>query len=113
MMGSASIVGLPARQAFAVDIVGPGNTMNAISVNTAGRRIIGLFGGTLAGVVIELLGVEWCFYIMVLSYVSASLILLPIHRQVVETPLRQQTIRDSYVTTLYRWEHKDRFHFFH
>lgn len=100
MMGSAATVGLPARQAFTVDIVGPGNAMNAISVSTAGTRIIGLFSGALAGVVIELLGVEWCFYIMGLSYVSASLIVLRIHRRVMEPPPRRQTIRDSYVTTL-------------
>ena len=52
----------PARQSFIVDIVGRDNAMNGISLNAVGLRGIGIVGGALAGLIIELFGQEWPFF---------------------------------------------------
>ena len=54
----------PARQSFIVDIVGRDNAMNGISLNAVGMRGIGIFGGAMAGLVIELFGKEWPFFVL-------------------------------------------------
>jgi MFS family permease len=54
----------PARQSFIVDIVGRGNAMNGISLNAVGMRGIGILGGAMAGLIIELFGKEWPFFVL-------------------------------------------------
>ena len=54
----------PTRQSFIVDIVGRSNAMNGISLNAVGMRGIGIFGGALAGLIIELFGKEWPFFVL-------------------------------------------------
>jgi len=54
----------PTRQSFIVDIVGRSNAMNGISLNAVGMRGIGIFGGALAGLIIELFGNEWPFFVL-------------------------------------------------
>ena len=53
----------PTRQSFIVDIVGRSNAMNGISLNAVGMRGIGIFCGALAGLIIELFGKEWPFFV--------------------------------------------------
>ena len=65
--GSVGVFSLPARQAYAVDIVSTEGAMNAISINTIGVRAIGVFGGAAAGLVIKFFGIDWPFYILALS----------------------------------------------
>jgi MFS family permease len=64
----------PSRQSLIVDIVGRENAMNGISLNAVGMRGIGIFGGAMAGLIIELFGNEWPFF--VLSVVFMVTILL-------------------------------------
>ena len=54
----------PSRQSFIVDIVGRENAMNGISLNAVGMRGIGIVGGALAGLIIELFGKEWPFFML-------------------------------------------------
>lgn len=54
----------PSRQSFIVDIVGRENAMNGISLNAVGMRGIGIVGGALAGLIIELFGKEWPFFVL-------------------------------------------------
>jgi len=60
----------PARQSFIVDIVGRSNAMNGISLNAVGMRGIGIFGGALAGLIIELFGKEWPFFVFAGLFIS-------------------------------------------
>jgi MFS family permease len=68
LMGSIMAFDIPARQAFVFDIVGKGDAMSAISMNGVAWSIMGVFGGVLAGVTIQYLGIYWCFYSMSISY---------------------------------------------
>ncbi len=54
----------PARQAFIVDIVGREGAMSGISLNAVGMRGIGIFSGAAAGILIDLFGLEWPFFVI-------------------------------------------------
>ena len=54
----------PARQSFIVDIVGRDSVMKGISLNAVGMRGIGIFGGAMAGLIIEFFGKEWPFFVL-------------------------------------------------
>jgi MFS family permease len=64
----------PSRQSFIVDIVGRGNAMNGISLNAVGMRGIGIFGGAMAGLIIELYGKEWPFFVLSGVFIVAILL---------------------------------------
>lgn len=61
----------PARQSFIVDIVGRGNAMNGISLNAVGTRGVGIFAGATAGIMIELLGNEWPFFVLSVVFIAS------------------------------------------
>ena len=64
----------PTRQSYIVDIVGRENAMNGISVNAVGMRGIGIFGGAMAGLIIELFGKEWPFFVLSMVFMVAILL---------------------------------------
>lgn len=61
----------PARQAFIVDIVGREDTMRGISLNAVGMRGIGIVGGAAAGIIIDLFGMEWPFFVLTVANIVA------------------------------------------
>ncbi len=61
----------PARQAFIVDIVGRESAMSGISLNAVGMRGIGIIGGAAAGIIIELYGMEWPFFVLAAANILA------------------------------------------
>ena len=61
----------PARQAFIVDIVGREGAMGGISLNAVGMRGIGIIGGAAAGIIIELYGMEWPFFVLAAANILA------------------------------------------
>jgi len=61
----------PARQAFIVDIVGREGAMSGISLNAVGMRGIGIIGGAAAGVIIDLYGMEWPFFVLTAANILA------------------------------------------
>jgi MFS family permease len=61
LRGAVLAVDNPARQAFVIEIVGPDRVVNAVSLNSVlvhGSRIL---GPAVAGVLIAVAGVSWCF----------------------------------------------------
>ncbi len=61
----------PARQSFIVDIVGRGNAMNGISLSAVGTRGIGIVSGATAGILIELFGNEWPFFVLSVVFIAS------------------------------------------
>lgn len=100
IIGSIMTFNMTTRQALVVDIVGPEDAMSALSMNAAAMRIAGIFGSVAAGWVIELLGVDWCFYIMCVSYLIGIIILLCIRGVVTKTGPGQQSIRVNFIEGL-------------
>ena len=54
----------PSRQSLIVDIVGREKAMSGISLNAVGMRGIGIVGGALTGLIIELYGKEYPFFVL-------------------------------------------------
>jgi predicted MFS family arabinose efflux permease len=68
--GVVQMVDVPTRQAFAVEMVGREDLMNAIALNSSVWNAAAVLGPSLAGVVIALFGVAPCFLINAVSYVA-------------------------------------------
>ena len=64
----------PSRQSFIVDIVGRDYAMNGVSLYAVGMRGMGFFGGAMAGLIIELLGKEWPFFVLSGVFIVAILL---------------------------------------
>lgn len=70
LLGIVSAFDMPIRQSFVVEMVGRGDIVNAVALNSAlfnGTRII---GPAIAGVLITTVGIAACFLINAASYVA-------------------------------------------
>jgi MFS family permease len=68
--GVANAFDIPTRQAFAVDMVGKDDLLNAIALNSSmfnGARIV---GPAIAGILVAAVGEGWCFFGNAVSYVA-------------------------------------------
>lgn len=69
-LGLANAVDIPTRQAFAVDMVGKDDLINAIALNSSmfnGARIV---GPAIAGLLVAAFGEGWCFLLNSFSYIA-------------------------------------------
>jgi len=76
LLGCASAVDNPARQAFVNEIVGPDDLHNAIALNSASFNLARLGGPALAGVMVAVLGSGWVFILNAASFGVTILALL-------------------------------------
>lgn len=70
LLGVVNAFDIPARQSFLVEMVGRGDLMNAIALNSSmfnGARII---GPAVAGILVAKIGEGWCFFANGISYVA-------------------------------------------
>src|SRR5580658_8881050 len=70
LLGVVNAFDMPARQSFLVEMVGRGDLMNAIALNSSmfnGARII---GPAIAGILVARIGEGWCFFANGISYVA-------------------------------------------
>jgi MFS family permease len=69
-LGIANAFDIPTRQAFAVDMVGREDLINAIALNSSmfnGARIV---GPAIAGILVAAVGEGWCFFANAASYIA-------------------------------------------
>jgi MFS family permease len=74
-MGTVAAIDTPARQAFVVEMVGPDQLQNAVSLNSANFNLARVLGPTVAGLMIGLFAVErvgcgWVFAVNAISYAA-------------------------------------------
>jgi MFS family permease len=70
LFGIANAFDIPTRQAFAVDMVGREDLVNAIALNSSmfnGARIV---GPAIAGILVAAVGEGWCFLSNAVSYIA-------------------------------------------
>ena len=70
LSGVVNAFDIPARQAFAIDMVGRGDLVNAIALNSSifnGARVI---GPAIAGLLVARIGEGWCFLVNGVSYLA-------------------------------------------
>ncbi len=78
----ASVLGLincfenPARQAFVMELVGPGSVRNAVSLNSVLANVARAVGPAVAGIVIATGGIGLCFLVNAASFVAVVTSLL-------------------------------------
>ncbi len=71
--GAIQVVDVPTRQAFAIEMVGREDLMNAIALNSSIWNSAAVVGPSLAGVLIAVIGVPLCFLLNAVSYVAVIL----------------------------------------
>ena len=100
--GIANAFDIPTRQAFAVDMVGKEDLINAIALNSSmfnGARIV---GPAIAGILVAAVGEAWCFFGNAVSYVGvlSGLLLMritPLARPPAGSPLENISEGFGYV----------------
>ncbi|KUJ69822.1 MFS transporter [Streptomyces albus subsp. albus] len=76
LLGMVTVVDNPARQAFVVEMVGPRDLRNAVSLNSANFQSARLIGPAVAGVLITAVGSGWAFLLNGLSFFAPVIGLL-------------------------------------
>jgi MFS family permease len=76
IQGAANALDMPARQAFAMEMVGPKDIANAVALNSSQLQATRLCGPALAGVILAAFGASVCFYINAFSFVAVIIALL-------------------------------------
>ena len=69
-LGLAAAVDVPVRQSFVVEMVGPDDLPNAVSLNSATFNSARIVGPAVAGLAIASIGTGWVFVANALSYVA-------------------------------------------
>ncbi len=75
-IGLITAIDLPIRQSFLIEMVGKTNLLNAIALHSAAFNAARMTGPAIAGIVIENIGLKWCFYLNALSFVPIVLVLM-------------------------------------
>ncbi len=70
LLGLASVVDTPVRQAFVVEMVGPEDLPNAVSLNSATFNSARILGPAVAGLMITSVGTGWVFMANTASYLA-------------------------------------------
>lgn len=81
LLGVANSVDMPTRQAFVVELVGPGDLLNAIALNASLFNAARLIGPALAGLLIGSIGIAGCFFLNGLSFIPVIIGLLLMHHR--------------------------------
>lgn len=86
LLGLVNAFDIPARQAFVADMVGRGDLINAIALNSSVFNGARMIGPAVAGVLVATAGEGWCFFANAVSYIAviAGLLLMKLkaHKRV-------------------------------
>ncbi|MEW6108324.1 MAG: MFS transporter [Nitrospirota bacterium] len=74
-LGTINAVDIPTRQSFLIEMVGKGNIVNAIALNSAAFHGARMIGPVIAGMLITYLGIPACFFINALSFIAVIIAL--------------------------------------
>lgn len=74
-LGTVNAVDVPTRQSFLIEMVGKGNVVNAIALNSAAFNGARITGPMIAGLSIEYFGMPACFFINAASFLAVIIAL--------------------------------------
>jgi MFS family permease len=90
----------PSRQAFVLEMVGPENLRNAVSLNSTMNNVARAVGPAVAGVLIAWVGEGWCFALNALSFVAVVGSLVTMDRTALKpstpTPRAKGQLREGF-----------------
>ncbi|MDQ4059308.1 MAG: MFS transporter [Actinomycetota bacterium] len=75
-LGAVSVIEVPTRQSFVIEMVGEDQLSNAIGLNSTVFTSARVIGPAIAGVLIAGVGIGWCFIINAISFVAVITSLL-------------------------------------
>jgi MFS family permease len=84
--GVVTAIDNPARQAFVMEMVGPGRVVNAVALNSVVVHTARILGPAAAGVIIALVGVATCFALNALTFVVMVVALRRMDPSALRTP---------------------------
>ncbi len=70
----------PSRQSFVLEMVGPDNLRNAVSLNSTMNNVARAVGPAVAGVIIAAVGEGWCFALNAASFIAVVASLMAMDR---------------------------------
>src|SRR5256886_369471 len=70
LLGVVNLVDMPAPQAFVIEMVGPRDVANAVSLNGVVMNAARIAGPVLAGLIIATIGIGQCFLANAVSYAA-------------------------------------------
>ena len=76
LLGLVTTLDMPARHAFAVEMVGSSDLMNAIALNSTVFNLARVIGPALAGILMGSIGLAACFFLNAISYAIVFVSLL-------------------------------------
>jgi MFS family permease len=98
--GTFSAADNPARQSFVSEMVGPSLLRNAVTLNSTLVNLARVLGPTVAAVVVDSIGIGWCFIVNAVSFlfVIASLLALNTKKLYVTPPPHRapRQLRDGF-----------------
>ncbi len=76
LLGTVNTFDAPARQSFVIEMVGRDDLTNAIALNSANFNGARIFGPTIAGIALALVGPAWCFLLNGVSFIAVIIALM-------------------------------------
>ena len=92
LVGFVNTLDMPARQSFVIEMVGKGDLMNAIALNSTVFNLSRVIGPALAGIVMAYAGIAACFFINAFSF-AAVLVSLFFIKPITVTQVVQPVIK--------------------
>jgi MFS family permease len=75
-LGFVSVVDNPTRQSLLLELVGPEQIRNAVSLNSTEINLARVIGPSMAGILAATVGLGWCFIANGLSYIAVIAVML-------------------------------------
>jgi MFS family permease len=88
LLGLVNLVDMPTRQAFVMEMVGPENVANAVSLNSVVVNAGRIVGPAAAGILVWRFGEAVCFFVNATSYLAVIGGLVAMHRDELRTAPR-------------------------
>jgi MFS family permease len=108
LLGTATAFDMPARQAFAAELVSSEDITNAVSLNSTIQNLSRIIGPAIAGIVIAISGLGVCFYLNAASFLAAFVGLWMIRpAELYATPRIARGKRQIRAGFVYAWETPD------
>lgn len=90
VLGVINTLDMPTRQAFIIELVDKEHLMNAIALNSAVFNLARTIGPAAAGIVMDLWGIEACFFINSISFAAVVFSLFFIHPNESEKSVKKE-----------------------
>ena len=81
LLGFVSVVDNPTRQSLILELVGPDQIRNAVSLNSTEVNLARVIGPTIAGILVSTIGLAYCFIVDGLSYFAVIIMLTRMREQ--------------------------------